>query len=144
MGRSTSNRSLLARIPLLRGGLAKHFAGKTLMLNNVEISVDAISAQLDGYAESITANETSRAAWQARVQHTRAVAPDGDALIAAVEALVRVTFGSASDRLGDFGLAPRPPYKRSVAVKAEAIERSAATRVARHTTGPKQKAKIHG
>ncbi len=144
MSAAKSNRALLAKIPLLKAALAKHFAGKPLLLNNVELTVDQINAQLDAYAASIVANGTARAAWERRVQLTRALAPSGNKLVAAIEDLARVSFGNASDALADFGLRPLPPRTRTVAVKAEAIERSAATRVARFTLGPKQKAKIHG
>jgi len=144
MGNRNTNTALLTKIPLLKSGLAKHFAGKLLTLNNVAISVEEASAQLTTYADSITANATSHAAWQARVQQTDALAPAGDALVMAIENLARVTFGTASDSLADFGLKPRAAAKKSVAVQAEAIERGAATRVARHTVGPNEKAKIHG
>jgi hypothetical protein len=46
--------------------------------------------------------------------------------------------------LGEFAMTPAKKAGKTVAVKQEAIEKSLATRVARHTSGSKQKAKIHG
>jgi len=63
---------------------------------------------------------------------------------AAVKATAAGTVGDASTAYASLGFAPRAARKPSVATKAVAIAKGAATRVARHTLGPSEKAKIHG
>ena len=53
-------------------------------------------------------------------------------------------FGADSKQALDFGFAPRTPRARKSADKAKAAEQAMATREARHTLGPVQKAKIKG
>src|SRR5580693_9503349 len=70
--------------------------------------------------------------------------PAATTLIQDLGDYVRAMYGNSNVVLGEFGMAPRKRAKATVATKQEAIAKSAATRVARHTAGPKQKAKIHG
>jgi hypothetical protein len=58
--------------------------------------------------------------------------------------LVRNQFGGVQGTLGDFGI--RIPTRQipSEATKAVAVAKRAATRVARHTAGKRQKAKVKG
>jgi hypothetical protein len=54
-------------------------------------------------------------------------------------------YASSDHILADFGLAPRKARRELTAVeKLERVARAKATRDARHTVGPRQKAKIHG
>ena len=62
----------------------------------------------------------------------------------AVRASAAANLGQNSSGFALLGFLPRTVKKPTPAVKTVAIAKGAATRVARHTTGPKQKAKIHG
>ena len=53
-------------------------------------------------------------------------------------------FGIGSKEAHDFGFPPPRPPARSVKSKATALERSEATRLARHTMGPRQKEGVKG
>jgi hypothetical protein len=65
--------------------------------------------------------------------------------LASLRSFVMLKFGSnAIATLADFGFQPRKRTVPTVDTKAAAAEKSLATRAARHTMGPKQKAKIKG
>jgi hypothetical protein len=58
---------------------------------------------------------------------------------------VRNLFGDQAEALADFGIAPvKPATPLTVEQKAAASAKRRATRAARHTMGPKQKAAIKG
>jgi hypothetical protein len=61
-----------------------------------------------------------------------------------VKSFLRALYGAGNEALADFGMTARPPRKPTVPTKAAAVEKSAATRTARHTLGTRQKAAIHG
>jgi hypothetical protein len=69
-------------------------------------------------------------------------------LMAATTLVVRATaatsLGQNSTGFASLGFEPRTAKKPTPAVKTAAIAKGEATRVARHTTGPKEKLKIHG
>jgi hypothetical protein len=63
--------------------------------------------------------------------------------IRALEHLVRAQFGSASQALADFDLAPPKPRRKLTSdQKAAAAKKAKATRALRGTLGPRQKARI--
>jgi hypothetical protein len=66
------------------------------------------------------------------------------ALMSAFVAYVRVTFGNTPDVLADFGLAPKAQAQVSPEARVIAAAKRKATRAARHTMGPKQKAGVKG
>jgi hypothetical protein len=58
---------------------------------------------------------------------------------------IRNIFGDQAEVLANFGIAPvKQPATPTVEQKAAAAAKRKATRQARHTAGPKQKAAIHG
>ncbi|MGH7283652.1 MAG: hypothetical protein ACRELY_19165 [Polyangiaceae bacterium] len=65
-------------------------------------------------------------------------------ITAAIKALVISQYGDASPVLAEFGFSPRKVATKTVAEKMLVVEKSLATRAARHTMGSKQKASIHG
>ncbi len=68
-----------------------------------------------------------------------------EADVVAVHDCLRVAFGAASPTLADFGMTPRRNTDaRTIAEKGDAIEKSLATRKARHTMGKKQKKALRG
>jgi hypothetical protein len=62
----------------------------------------------------------------------------------ALHAYVSQRFGADSTEAHDFGYPPPKPKTQSAATKAAAVKKSQATRAARHTMGPKEKAKLKG
>jgi hypothetical protein len=75
-------------------------------------------------------------------KETRAVAQN---LLSGLKTLIVMTYGTkAANVLEDFGFPPAKQPKKAAKVKAVAVDKSLATRAARHTMGKKQKAKIKG
>ncbi len=128
----------------LIGGLKQHCAGQTLTLRGVPVKADDIITQLEAVAAALAAVPPARSALADKVKVVNDLLPAANAQMVVVHEYVQLMFGNSSTTLGDFGLAPRAKGKKSIAVKAGAIEKSAATREARHTMGSKQKAQIHG
>ena len=64
--------------------------------------------------------------------------------LAELHAYAQATYGKTSPILEDFGFKPTVAVVKPVKVKAQAVERGALTRAARHTMGPKQREAIHG
>jgi hypothetical protein len=62
----------------------------------------------------------------------------------ALKGYVTNVFGVDSTEAHDLGYAPKKVAEKSVDTKQQAIVRNKATREARHTMGPKQRAKIKG
>jgi hypothetical protein len=97
--------------------------------------------------------DASDASVQAKANHSTVVQLERNShakvnpLLRLLKFHVITEFGDTQDKSGtlaDFGLQPQKSRKKTVATKAVAIDKTKATRVARHTTGPKQKAKVKG
>ncbi|HEY8038287.1 MAG TPA: hypothetical protein VIF15_00765 [Polyangiaceae bacterium] len=126
-------------------GIQKHFAtAPTIVLDGkptkpadaIAILQTAIDAT-DGTTAADTALHTAVAAEKAAVAGANAVRK-------ALKTLVFNAFGPAADAVTDFGFTKPKKATPTVAVKAGAVAKRAATRTARHTMGPKQEAKITG
>jgi hypothetical protein len=128
----------------MSGGLKKHFAGQTLVLQGAKATADSIIATLQGYATAVKAADAARAQWTSQLAKVRVQKPRVRALLADLHALIYLTFGHNGPPLSDFGMSSRPTRKRSVASKIAAAEKSKATREVRGTMGKKQKAKVRG
>ncbi len=62
----------------------------------------------------------------------------------ALHRFLQGSFGIASQTLLDFGMKAQQPMVKAAEVNAGAMVKGAATRVARHTKGKRQKASIRG
>jgi|SRR5579883_748439 len=147
MAKNNGLNTRAARAGKLIAGLKKHFTdvNAKLTLANAPMSVGDLEKQLQLLIDNRSAVTDAQAAAKAKVEAERAAEPALVALMRAFTAFIRITFGSASDVLADFGLAPpkaRTPM--TAEQKAVAVERRKATRKARGTTGPKQKQKVKG
>src|SRR5262249_30982685 len=141
----SSKASRAARINAAIAGIQKHFATLALlMLGNESISPADLIALLLG--DVVASNEATAARAQltaaadsAKQSHRRV-----DPLLRFLRGLVISRFGDSEASaaiLADFGLSPRRSRPTSVDVKAVAKAKMLATRKARGTKGPRQKAK---
>ena len=100
-----------------------------------------------GYKQHIT-NEAQLVAVRAQLRILATAIKAERKLMAATTRVVRATavtnLGQNSTSFASLGFAPRAAKKPTPAVKVVAIAKGAATREARHTAGPREKAKIHG
>ena len=88
--------------------------------------------------------ESARAAWQTAVQADRALEDKTKPFVAALRGSLLASFAGNIDALAKFGLLPRQKPVTTPEVKVAAAAKAKATRAARHTMGPKEKAKIKG
>jgi hypothetical protein len=89
--------------------------------------------------------ETTRATWLTAVKADKDERAKTRPVVSGVRQTLQVMFGGSTDTLAEFGLKPRKPRApRTPEEKAAAVAKGKATRAARHTAGPKQKAKIKG
>jgi hypothetical protein len=130
----------------LRDGLvAKQQTIPSFTIRNVTIKTTDVIATLQQRIDAANAVEPPRATWLMAVQTDRDLRTKTTPTISGVRQALILMFGGSIDTLAAFGLEPRksptpvPPVEKVVAV-----QKALATRKARNTMGPKQKAKIKG
>jgi hypothetical protein len=104
-----------------------------------------VTAKLQQVVDLREGVDTARASARARLDAERANMASLRAFKSAFVAYVRVVYGTQREVLADFGLHPKKAAAPlSVEDKAAATAKRVATREARHTVGPKVKARIKG
>jgi len=137
--------TIINRIRLAIAGLQKHFAGaKTIVLDGTPTKPNDAIATLEAAITSIDDATTAETAFHGAVATQNAAIASATATLANVKTLAVFTFGKKGAALADFGMAPATRKIPDAATKALAVERRAATRVARGTKGPKAKLAITG
>jgi hypothetical protein len=86
----------------------------------------------------------TRERWLQLVSQEQAADAKLQEVTAAVATQIRNTMGSGSQAFIDFGLSDHKSAKQTVEQKVAAVEKSRATRAARHTMGSRQRAKVRG
>jgi hypothetical protein len=143
--KSVAKENVIGRMQRLSSGLRQHLSGQVLLLAGASVKADDLVSELDGYVVQLNSTDASEAAWHAQVATTRTLEDSQiNPRVSALETYLESLYGPTSATLTDFGLTPRKSKARTVLSKAQAIAKSAATRVARHTLGPREKASIHG
>jgi hypothetical protein len=148
MGSKASKASRQNRLRLVLAGVDKHFQNVSSFTLGGRVITRADFEKL--LQEDIDASDASVQA-QAKLREDVQVERNSHAQVNPVLRLFKLfvvaQFGDTSDAsttLADFGFTPRKAPKKTLAVKTEATAKTQATRSARHTMGPKQKAKVKG
>jgi hypothetical protein len=129
----------------LADGLAKHRqALAALMIGGASHTVDDILAILQTRLAAAVAAESTRATWQTAVKADRDERAKTKTFVSGLRQALQVAFTGSIDALADFGLAPRKQRVVTPEKKAAAAAKAKATRIARHTVGPKKKLAIKG
>jgi hypothetical protein len=133
-----------ATLRLLKGGINKHLAGRSFLVDNEEAKADEFTARIDAFDVQVT--ESDGATVEAKKLRDGIVKAqtEMEAEAAGWRRTIIAMFGPYNAVLSDFGITPRKKPVRSVDNKKAANEKAKATREARHTVGPKEKAKIKG
>ena len=135
----TNKATRVAKDQKLIDGVQKHYAGQSLVLSGKSFTAPEAVQLLQERIDAAKTVETVHAAL------TNAVAAETSKYVAALRQLVLATFGTNAEALVDFGIVPR---KQPTPLKTDEmglrVARAKATRTARHTASPKQKAKIKG
>ncbi len=111
----------------------------SLVIASATVQKTDIVATLQSRIDSRKTVESARAAWQTAVQADRALEDKTKPFVAALRGSLLASFAGNIDTLARFGLVPRQKPVTTPEVKVAAAAKAKATRVARHTMGPKEK-----
>jgi hypothetical protein len=137
--RSDRNRQAIA-------GIKQNLAGTpAVIIGGVSYAPADIEAALQASIDATDATTAATAAFHQAVAAEKAAHAKGDALYRGLSSVLKNQYGSTADTLAQYGIS-LPPQRQtpSAATAAEAVAKRAATRVARHTMGKRQKAGIKG
>ena len=127
-------------------GLEKNQATlPSILIAGVPVPTTSIVTTLKSRIAARTATVTTRAAWQADVHAESAVVRQSATTVSRTKQALKLMFADQITTLAEFGLKPpKPRTPLTTEQKAAAKAKAKATREARHTAGPKQKAKLTG
>jgi hypothetical protein len=126
-------------------GFTKHGAAfPAVVVGGASYKTADIVGTLQARIDARNATVSSRATWRAAVAAEVDEQAKTQTFVNGLEQAVQVVFAGSVEGLADFGLTPRKPRAVSPETMVEAAAKAKATREARHTMGPKQKAKIKG
>jgi hypothetical protein len=127
-------------------GIDKHFGSATsVTMNGSAHTAAEMKSLLQSHIDSVGTADTAKATWQKAVKDERAARAQALALLRVLKAYLLGTYGPAAvDLLADFGVSAPKPRKVAVKTKATAVDKTLATRAARHTMGAKQKKQVKG
>jgi hypothetical protein len=129
----------------LASGLQKNTQKiSSLFINGAPMPVADILAILQKRLDSGDQVTVTKAAWQHTVQADIDLREQTHALLVSVRQALQIAFANSNETLAEYGLKPRRTRARTVEQRVAAAAKAKATRAARHTMGPKQKAQIKG
>lgn len=137
-----------ARLRKLLAGMDQHLANVTsFTFAGVVYARADLKKMIQADIDASDASVQAKANLSSVVQLERNSHAKVNPVLRLLKFYVITLFGDAKDASGtlaDFGLKPRKSTQKTVATKVGAIDKTKATRTARHTAGPKQKAKVKG
>jgi hypothetical protein len=127
-------------------GVDQAFPGlTTVKLMGTIWTLADIKATLQGAIDAANASDKAKQQKVDAVANERKARAKASALLSAIKANVVGNSGTdAAGPLGVLGFQPPKPHKVSVKTKAEAQQKSAATRASRHTMGKVQRKQVKG
>jgi len=130
----------------LMDGFTKHQSTiASLFIGGSSVPTTTIISTLQARIAARAAVAPARASFQVVVQANRDELANTRAMIAGARQAIALMFAGQIDILAEFGLKPRKARApRTPQQKLDSAAKAKATREARHTAGPKQKAKITG
>ena len=140
-----SKAAALAQVQAIIAGTEKHFPSGQFTLGNAVYTTASLLQVLQGLETALAAANTAQASAKDALSSLRTTEASASPVIQAYVRYVRATYGSSTQNLADFGLAPpkaRAPLTSEE--KAAAAAKSRATREARGTKGKKQKLAVTG
>jgi hypothetical protein len=145
MSRTNRPKALnVSELQVFAAALVKFFGNQTLTINGSSFTPQQFKAKVDAYVALLESATAAKSAWSDQLTALDSAVSELDPLAARARGYVRDVYGLSSSKLSQFGLTPRKLPARSAAQQIVVNEKSAATRTARHTVGPKQKKAIHG
>jgi hypothetical protein len=115
-----------------------------MVINGVMQTTKDIVATLQSRVDSARTVLSTRATWQTAIRTDQELRDTTKTYVSGVKQGLLVAFTAQLDTLSDFGLTARAKHVATPEEKIAAAAKAKATRAARHTLGPKQKAAIKG
>jgi hypothetical protein len=141
--RKRSKDTLINRIRQAIAGVQKHYANTpTLSLDGTSVPTPDVIATFQAAVTSIDAATVAETAFHQAVAAQHAAVVKAEATLSGLQKLVDNQLGTKMRP--DFGFAVPTRKTPDEATKAQAVAKRAATRAARGTKGPRQKAAIKG
>jgi hypothetical protein len=128
-------------------GFTKHAATipASLLIAGAQVPTTTVISTLQARIAARAATAPAKATYQALVKADQDERTTSAPLVSGARQAVLVMFAGQIQVLADFGLTPRKtPAPRTPEQKAASAAKAKATRAARHTMGPVQKAQITG
>ena len=135
----------LAHVTALIAGTQKHTPNGSFTLGNVTYTTASLAGLLQELVAALTALNAAQAGSRDAITALRGVDAKVGPVLRAYKRYLLATYGTATQTLADYGLEPakaRTPL--TSAAQVTAALKAKATRTARGTRGPKQKALIKG
>lgn len=137
--------NLLNLIRQAIAGIQKHYANSpTIFLDGASVPTPEVLATLQTAVTAIDAATVAETAFHQAVAAQHAAIAKAEATLSGLQTLVDAQFGTKGAARTDFGFAIATRKTPDEATKARAVAKRAATRAARGTKGPRQKAGIKG
>ena len=140
-----NRRSRVAALQKLIDGLTLYQATfTTVMIEGEQLATSQVLTKLGEIVTAALAVETALAAWEAAVSTDVALSASTASFVSHLRQALLIAFSGQLEALAAFGLTER---KRRVFTPEQvqvAAAKARATRAARHTMGPRQKAQIKG
>jgi hypothetical protein len=127
-------------------GIDKHLSAvSSLTLDGTAYTPAELKSLLQSDVDSADAATRAKAAWQLAVAGSRTLRARVRKILSALKSyLISVNGRDAVALLADFGFTPPKQGKAGVKTKAAAVDKTLATRQARHTMGTRQRGRVKG
>ena len=140
----TSKAISQARDTQVIAGIAAHFTGATMFqFDGVAYKAKEIQQILQGRIDAASVTSAARAKWLTAAAAEQEKTTEVESILLGLKSHLVTTYGAKSQIVADFGFIPKKK-KTTAETTATAVEKRAATRVARGTVGKKEKLKIKG
>jgi hypothetical protein len=140
-----SKAATLARAQAFIAGAKKRFPNGTFSLGNATFTTATLVQLFESLVEAINAANAAKASARDVVAAMRSTEAKVTPVLRDFQRFVRVSFGTTTEALADFGLEPpKARVPKTTEQKAAAAAKQKATREARGTASKKQKAAVKG
>ncbi len=116
----------------------------SMLLVGAVVPTNDLVATLQSRIDARKTTESTRASWQTAVKAERDLEDKTKTVVSALKQSLLAAFAGDIETLTKFGLTSRRQHVPTPDEKVAAAEKAKATRAARHTMGPKQRAAIKG
>ncbi len=142
---SNVNRPIIkTRNTAVSNGIDKHIPA-SISIGSVMYTPPELKAVFTAHNTALDAADALRKQWTDQVQVARAAGEKADEVYLLLRSALIGQYGKqANATLNDFGMRPPKSTAATTKVKAEAVDKRAATRVARHTMGKVQRKAVTG